>query len=300
MRDRFIENLKNYIKDNSNTYFLTGDLGFGVIDKLYTKYPNNVINVGVSEQNMIGIASGLASRGSKVIVYSIGNFPTLRCLEQIRNDVSYHRYDVNIVSVGAGYSYGVLGVSHHATEDIGIMNTIPNIDIYSPSSINEVDIVSKEVFKSKGPSYIRLDKSMSSLSGKNLNGFNFIKKNNSKICFITTGGITEEIENLFNVNTFLKDKISIISLFRIKPLNKKKLKELLKDFKIIFTLEEHQINNGLGSIISNFIIDNNLKAKIHKFAINNKYSEVAGSQKYLRKLCGIDSSAIKKIILNIV
>lgn len=299
MRDRFIANLVKYLRKNKNTYFLTGDLGFGVIDNLSNIYPKNVINVGVSEQNMIGVAAGLASRGAKVIVYSIGNFSTLRCLEQIRNDVCYHNFDVNIVSVGAGFSYGVLGVSHHATEDIGIFNTLPNIHIYSPSTLRDVDYTCKEIFDSKKPSFIRLDKSNSQSNGVISNGFNIRKSNKSKVCIVSTGGIIEEIDEILEDDNF-KNKISICSIYRIKPFNKKKFINFIKNYENILTLEEHQENGGLNSIITNLLYDNNLKINLSKFAIQNKYSNLAGDQKYLRKLNKINSTAIKKKLLEII
>lgn len=299
MRDRFVKNLINYIKKNKDTFFITGDLGFGVIDELSKKFPKNIINAGVSEQNMIGVASGLASRGSKVVVYSIGNFSTLRCLEQIRNDICYHNLDVKIVSVGAGFSYGVLGVSHHATEDIGIFNTLPNIDIFSPATLRELDITCKEIFKSKKPSFIRLDKSKSNFKGRLANGFNYQKQNNSKICIFSTGGILEEVVYLIEKNKNFK-AISVCSLYKLKPLNNKKLLEFIKQFKEIISLEEHQLNGGLGSILTNLIYDNNLKVKLHKLAVKNSYSNVAGDQKYLRKINKIDCVSIKDKLLEIM
>ena len=115
------------IKEFGNIILITGDLGFGVLNEFIEKYPNNFINAGVAEQNMTGIAAGLALEGKKVFTYSIANFPTLRCLEQIRNDVCYHNLDVNIISIGGGFSYGPLGMTHHATEDIAVMRTLPNL-----------------------------------------------------------------------------------------------------------------------------------------------------------------------------
>ena len=120
MRDSFIKELERLTIIHPEIILLTGDLGFGVLDNYKKNFPDNYINVGVAEQNMSGIAAGLAFEGRVVFTYSIANFPTLRCLEQIRNDICYHDLNVNIVCIGAGFSYGALGMSHHATEDISI------------------------------------------------------------------------------------------------------------------------------------------------------------------------------------
>ena len=138
MRDCFIELLRQEAFKNESIMLLTGDLGFGVLNKYRDTLPEQFLNVGIAEQNMTGIATGLALEGYKVFTYSIGNFCTLRCLEQIRNDVCYHRADVKVVSVGSGLGYGSLGMSHHATEDIAITRAIPNIKIYSPSDYSEI------------------------------------------------------------------------------------------------------------------------------------------------------------------
>ena len=148
MRDQFIKTLLGEVEKNPNIILITGDLGFGVLNEFIEKYPNNFINAGVAEQNMTGIAAGLALEGKKVFTYSIANFPTLRCFEQIRNDVCYHNLDVNIISIGGGFSYGSLGMSHHATEDIAVMRTLPNLDIFSPSGLWEVDKATKSLSQS--------------------------------------------------------------------------------------------------------------------------------------------------------
>ena len=159
MRDTFIEQLTKIARNDPNVLLLTGDLGFGVFENFRKEYPKQFLNVGVAEQNMSMIAAGLALKGKRVFTYSIGNFPTLRCLEQIRNDICYHDLNVTIVSIGGGFSYGALGMSHHATEDLSIMRALPNITCVAPSSLEETKDATFQLYKKKGPSYLRLDKS---------------------------------------------------------------------------------------------------------------------------------------------
>ena len=122
MRDAFVDTLCELAQEDENIYLITGDLGYNVLDKFWNQYPERFLNAGICEQNMASIAAGLAVEGDKsVFIYSIGNFPTLRCLEQIRNDIAYHHANVKIVSVGAGFAYGPMGMSHHATEDVAVL-----------------------------------------------------------------------------------------------------------------------------------------------------------------------------------
>ena len=145
MRDKFIEIFSKLVKKNNKLILITADLGFGVLDNFAKTYTNNFINVGVAEQNMIGVATGLSKKGFNVFVYSLGNFPTIRCLEQIRNDAAYHNSNIKIVNVGGGFSYGQLGFSHHATEDLSIMRAIPEVNVISPFNEYETEKATKLV-----------------------------------------------------------------------------------------------------------------------------------------------------------
>ena len=139
MRDHAIKELERIASDDENIILVNGDLGFSVLDDFRDKYPSRWINAGICEQNMMGVAAGIALCGKKVYVYSIGNFPGMRCLEQIRNDVCYHNADVKIIAVGGGFSYGQLGMSHHATEDIAVMRALPNMTVYSPADLIDAE-----------------------------------------------------------------------------------------------------------------------------------------------------------------
>src|ERR1041385_4546417 len=132
MRNAFIQRLMQLAPHDPRLMLVTGDLGFGVLDEFSKKFPKQYLNAGVAEQNMTGVATGLALEGRIVFTYSIGNFPTLRCLEQIRNDAAYHGANVKVVAIGGGFSYGALGMSHHATEDLSIMRAIPGLTVVSP------------------------------------------------------------------------------------------------------------------------------------------------------------------------
>ena len=157
MRNTVINTIHAAAKLNKNIMFLTADLGYSVIENFQKELPEQIINVGISEQNMIGVAAGLALSGKKVFVYSIAPFVTLRCLEQIKVDVCYQNLDVTIIGVGGGYAYGNLGVTHHSIEDLGVMRSLPNMKIVSPADSIEAGALAKAIISARGPFYIRLN-----------------------------------------------------------------------------------------------------------------------------------------------
>ena len=208
MRNSVVDHIYKKVKKDKDIILLTGDLGFGVLDKCFNDFPENFINVGISEQNLTGLATGLAMIGKKVLTYSIGNFNTFRCLEQIRNDAAYHEVNVTILSVGGGFSYGQLGYSHHATEDYGVLKSLPNIDIYTPGSKIEAIECLSEALNTNNVSYIRIDKSFyPDVYYKDLNtkiGVNEIIKGQDNLIIGIGGVINEAIDAS---NEFFEKKI---------------------------------------------------------------------------------------------
>ncbi len=159
MRKFFIDSLIKLAKKNNRIFLIVGDLGFSVVEKFKELFPKRFLNVGVAEQNMMGVASGIAAEGYHVFAYSIANFSTFRCAEQIRNDIDYHNLPVTIVSVGAGVSYGNLGYTHHALQDYSLMRSLPNTLILSPGEKNELEYCLKYICNKPQPSYLRIDNS---------------------------------------------------------------------------------------------------------------------------------------------
>ena len=303
MRDSFITELKKQAENNEKIILITADLGFKIFDDFKQDLPNQFINVGVAEQNMTEVASGLALEGFKVFTYSIGNFSTLRCLEQIRNDICYHELDITVVSSGAGFSYGQLGISHFATEDLAIMSALPNMSVFVPADAWESTLITKYLIKTKGPKYLRIDKSEGgSASKKDIrfeDGFREICKG-QRIIIISIGGILEEA--IKTKETLKKEnyEISILSVFKMKDLNEKKLISIIRNFDHIITLEEHTLMGGLFSRISEICIDNKFMPKsIIRFGIPDAFPKVVGSQSYLRNYYGIDSKSLTQEILQL-
>ena len=302
MRDTFASEIESMMNEDPSIMLLTGDLGFGVFDSIRENFPDNFINIGVAEQNMTGIASGLAMEGFTVYTYSIANFPILRCLEQIRNDAAYHNLNVNVVSVGAGFSYGPLGMSHHATEDLAIMRAIPNITILSPSTLMEAKNATRALAHTDGVGYLRIDKSYFDdtklISSPEFHlGKNRILKEGSDITLLATGGILEEVMDAAEQLDILGIECRVISCHTIKPIDMESIFRAIKETQGIITIEEHNINGGLGGAVAEICLENSVRPKIFKrIGLSDVFSSVVGSQKHLRSKYGMDSIAIKSIV----
>ena len=301
MRDHFISSLTEIAQKNNNIILITGDLGFGVLDNFIEKYPKQFINSGVAEQNMTGIASGLGMDGKTVFTYSIGNFNTLRCLEQIRNDACYHNSNVNIVSVGGGFSYGALGYSHHATEDIAIMRAIPNLRVFSPCDFWEIQEITKQVVELGGVNYIRIDKSSAGNTRKNdedfIVGKGRVLTDGTDLTIIATGGIVElalEAQKKLNSSGI---SCKVVSMHTIKPIDKNLIIDCVKNTGALVTLEEHSLIGGLGSAVSEILMQESVYPKRFKMmGLDSSFSTIVGSQSYLRKYNDLDTSSIIKCV----
>ena len=303
MRNAMIKALFELANDNKDVVLITGDLGFGLFEDFSEKFPSQFVNIGIAEQNMIGVSTGLALEGKVVFVYSIGNFPTLRCLEQIRNDACYHNLNINIICMGAGFSYGALGMSHHATEDIAIMRSLPGTTVISPSTEDEAYFSTIELSKRNGVGYLRLDKSKVSKRKKSKSeleiGKGNILKDGSDYTIIACGGIVEEA--LLAADNLDKNNISckVVSMHTIKPIDNALIQDCIKNSKGIVSLEEGNITGGLGSAILEACLKNGeFPLKMKTLGINDEYVSIVGSQEYLRDSVGISKRFIVNTILS--
>lgn len=303
MRNSFIQELVNIASDNENIFLLSADLGFGVLDKFWDKYPERFINTGISEQNMTSTAAGMALEGNQVFTYSIANFPTLRCLEQIRNDIAYHNANVKIVSVGAGFAYGSAGMSHHATEDLSVMRALPEMIIFSPSDPVEAKQVTILASKIDKPCYIRLGKGGEEVIHNN----DFVMEigkaykvfgESNEIAIFSTGAITSEAIKAAKELLMKNIKVVVYSFPTVKPIDKELILKVANKASIIFTVEENNIMGGFGSAVAEVTSEYSTKARIIRIGLNDIYSSVVGTQEYLRDYYGLSSNKIMKRIFS--
>ena len=296
MRNSFINTLCDLAEENDDVFLLCGDLGYSVLEPFAQRYPDRFLNAGIAEQNMTQVAVGLAREGYNVFTYSIGNFPTLRCMEQIRYDVCYHEANVKVVAVGAGYAYGSQGVSHHTTEDLAMMRSLPGMTICAPADALEARAAAVFMTKHTGPGYIRLNKSgeihlhdpntpLSIVPGE------FIPvREGSETLVLATGAVGAPI--LQEMKDSGRDWAFWSAPF-VGGYKKDVLIDIAQRFQRIVTVEEHQLNGGFGSSIVEALSDLCACGElaqiplVKRIAVPNTFISTSGTQEYLRQVAGI-------------
>lgn len=301
MRDTFVRTLIALAKENPNIELITGDLGFGVLKPFWERLPDQFINAGIAEQNMTSAAAGMALEGKTVFTYSIGNFPTLRCLEQIRNDCAYHGANVKIVCVGGGFVYGSLGMSHHATEDIAVMRALPGVAVLCPGDLVEAEEATKAIAKYPGTCYLRLGRGGEKRIHDHIDNFEIGKAikihDGEKIAIFSTGAIFEEVADAEAILAEHDIYPAVYTFPTVKPIDRAVIARCAVDFDMIVTVEEHNIVGGFGSAVAEVLAELPERARLLRIGIHDTYSSIVGSQKYLRSQFGLDSGGIATQVL---
>ena len=297
MRDTFVRTLVELAKEDKNIELVTGDLGFGVLKPFWEQCPDQFTNAGIAEQNMTSMAAGMALEGKNVFTYSIGNFPTLRCLEQIRNDCAYHKANVTVVCIGGGFVYGSLGMSHQATEDLAILRALPDVVVMAPADLVEAEECTKALAKNNGTAYLRLGRGGEKRIHEKINNFQIGKAikvhDGEKIALFSTGAIFEEVTAAYDDLVEKGYSPAVYTFPTVKPIDKEIIKEISRNFELVVTVEEHNIVAGFGSAVAEVMAEmNDKKARLLRIGLNDEYSIRVGNQKYLRQQYGMDSKAI--------
>lgn len=297
MRTAFINELTVQARRHPEIFLVVGDLGYSVVEPFAEEFPDRFLNAGVAEQNLTGVAAGLASEGYHVFTYSIANFPTLRCLEQIRNDIAYHRLPVTVVSVGAGFAYGNLGYSHHAVQDIGILRTLPELTILSPADPGETCESMQWLADNPGPSYLRLGKAgepeLHQAHGL-MDGPLQILDGGSDLALMATGSILKEALSAAGQMAAAGVSMSVFSCPLLQPVSAEYLSSLTK-YPCLVAVEEHLSAGGLASLLRE-----HLTQPIHSLAVPPNTLGVVGSQEYLRRHAGLDAAGIGAAISKVL
>lgn len=306
MRNTFVKTLIGLAENDERIFVITPDLGFSVLEEFEEKFPNRFLNVGIAEANAVSIASGLALSGKIVYVYSIMPFVTMRPFEQIRVDVAYMNTNVRLIGVGAGLTYGPAGATHHSIEDIAIMRALPNMTVFAPCDPYEVEKITEQSVDYMGPMYFRLAKKgepiLSALGAKiEIGKANYIQKiQNSKIAILFASNASDIA---IDVVRFLKQKnhdADLVSMHSIKPFDYDALDEIIKTKLYVFTIEEHSIIGGLGSVVSEYISESRSKPVFKRFALPDEYSHYVGSQYYIREKFDFTAVSTSNKILDLL
>ncbi len=306
MRDVFIEGIYNRMHKDSTLFFVSADFGSPKLDRLREKFKDRFINVGIAEQNLINISTGLALEGFTVYAYAIAPFLTMRAYEQIRINLSLHaqlkEINVNLIGVGAGLSYDVSGPTHHCLEDITIMRALPHLVLFSPSDWKLAGKFVDYSVRVKKPKYLRFDGKpllpiYSHIEDLDfLNGFKELVKG-EKICLVSTGIMTHKA---IKVAHLLKDsptKIGVIDIFMLKPLNEASFLEVLNQYDWVITLEEAFINKGgLDSLVASAIDRKDSKVRLKRMGFGDAYVFDMGSREHLHQLNHLDEKSVIKTI----
>lgn len=301
MRDTFVRTLIDLAKEDKNIELITGDLGFGVLKPFWEQLPDQFTNIGIAEQNMTTVAAGMALEGKTVFTYSIGNFPTLRCLEQIRNDCAYHKANVKIVCIGGGFVYGSLGMSHQATEDLAILRALPDVVVMAPADLVEAEEATKAIAAYPGTCYLRLGRGGEKRIHEKIDNFQIGKaikvKDGKDIAIFSTGAIFEEVSEAYDI---LKEKgysPAVYTFPTVKPIDKEVINECSDKFDLIVTCEEHNIIGGFGGAVAEVMAEKRKRrAALLRIGLNDTYATIVGNQKYLRDQYGLSAKKIAERI----
>lgn len=302
MRDTFVRTLVELAKNDKRIELVTGDLGFGVLKPFWEQCPDQFTNAGIAEQNMTALAAGMALEGKTVFTYSIGNFPTLRCLEQIRNDCAYHHANVKIVCVGGGFVYGSLGMSHHATEDIAVMRALPDVVVMAPGDLVEAEEATKAIAAYPGTCYLRLGRGGEKRIHDSISNFQIGKAikvhDGQKIAIFSTGAIFEEVQLAYDILVQQGYYPSVYTFPTVKPIDRDIIQKCAREYDLIVTCEEHNITGGFGSAVSEVIAEMKLKKAFQiRIGLNDIYCTRVGNQQYLREQYGMSGNTIAERVV---
>jgi len=305
MRNIFVNKLIERARIDKDIYLLTGDLGYKALEPFKEEFSDRFINIGIAENNMVGIGTGLALAKKKIFLYSIIPFLIFRSFEQIKNDICYHNLNVKIIGTGGGLSYGIHGTSHNPLEDLAIMRSLPNMTVFSPGCKIEADIIIDLMLDHIGPSFIRLGKVPDQEYYKRIPQYKLgdaleIKEGDDLSLFCTGNIIVEIMETVKNLES-KGIKAQVVSFPTIKPINNDHVLNFAKKTSKIFTIEEHSIIGGFGGAISEILMESSLNNIFFKrIGLSDTCHAETGSHQYLRSIKGLSSELLTKKILSYV
>lgn len=297
MRTAFIETLTELAARDPRVEMVVGDLGFAVVDDFATRFPNRFVNAGVAEQNMTGLATGIAlTAGSVVFTYSIANFGTVRCLEQIRNDACYHHADVKVVAVGGGVAYGTHGATHFAVEDLALMRAQPGMVVVAPADPLEARTVTRLAVDTPGPWYIRLGKNREPAlhEGAVLDlplGGSTVLREGRDGTLVATGPIAYEAREAARALAAEGIELRVVSMPFLRPVDRDTIQAAARETPWVMTVEEHSIHGGLGSVVAEVMAELGAGVPLVRAALP-EFLDAIGDQAFLRALARIDATGI--------
>lgn len=302
MRGQFVRTLTELAAEDPRTMLLTADLGFGALEPFATRFPDRFINVGVSEQNMIGLATGLADAGYRPYCYSIVPFAALRPLEFIRNGPVLHNLPVRIVGVGGGFEYGHAGPSHHGVDDIGCLRTIGGLSIVSPADAAQTETVLRVIHELPGPAYLRIGKddrrTVPGLVGAFELGRTQLVRRGPEALLVGMGSICDEVVRAADILAEGGVEVSVAVLASVRPAPVDDLVTLLSSHPIVATVEAHSVDGGLGSLVGEVIAESGARCQLTRIGMRDRFAPggTTGSENRLNRVHGLDAQSIAETV----
>lgn len=305
MRDAFIGKIYEKAQRDRDVIFISADFGAAALDDFRDKLPKQFIHAGISEQNMVDVGAGLALSGKKVFLYAMAPFITTRCYEQTKAVVSSMNLPITFIAVGVGLGYDHATLTHFTPEDIAIMKALNGIEILSPADSHAAEKIADYSVENPKFRYVRLErKALPNIYDDNFlnyleDGFHEITEGKD-VCVISSGYLLHKAMNAYEQLQKENIEIGVIDLFKIKPVNTRRLANYIKKYKKIITFEEQLLNGGFGSAVGEILIDEGLMLPLKRIGIQDGFEIVNGNRDYLHKLYNIDTpdliSTIKEII----
>jgi len=305
MRTAFIQTLTEVAAADRRVTLVVGDLGFGVVTDFAERFPDQFVNVGVAEQNMISVAAGMALAGRIVFAYSIANFPTLRCLEQVRNDVCYQGANVTIVAVGGGVAYGALGATHHATEDLAVMRAMPGMNVIAPGDPRETAAATRAAAAGIGPSYLRLGRADEPTVHTGEVPWSLGRairvREGRHLTLIATGGMLPTAVAAADRLHERGHSARVLSMHTLKPLDAEAVLQAARETGTIVTLEEHSVIGGLGGAVAETLCEAGLgNVRFQRIGLPSQFTKEVGDQEYLRRHYGLDVDSVVARVVELI
>ncbi|MGH2362610.1 MAG: transketolase family protein [bacterium] len=302
MRGAFTRALVELAEQDPRILLLTGDLGYTVLEPFAEKFPDRFFNVGVAEQNMVGLATGLAEAGFIPFLYSIATFASLRPYEFIRNGPILHQFPVRIAGVGGGFEYGSAGATHHALEDVGVMRIQPGLTVIAPADHEQARSALLATWDLPGPVYYRLGKddktTVPGLGGRFELGRAQLIREGADLLMITMGSVAIEVAAAADALAAQGIRCTVMVIASVNPAPVEDLAEVMARFRLALTVEAHYLVGGVGSLVSEVIAERGLDCRIVRCAVNTTPSGVSGSQGYLYDTHGLSCNAIVQTVLH--
>ena len=291
MRNNIIASLIEEMEKDESIFFLTADMGINLVEQIQQKFPSRFANVGIAEQNMIGVAAGLANIGFKPFLYTISNFLIHRCFEQIRNDIILHKYPITLIGTSTGFDNAPLGPTHHVIDDWGCLRALPGIDIYCPSSMKYANSLLSKVLSSQKPAYIRIPKG-EFINPDSQEDIVLITGTKQSVLMISYGSPVQECIKAKEENP----ELSLLVFNKLTPLDSLKLNDIFNQYEKLIVIEDHFAFSGLYGLLCIMCNSQAIFTKLISLAPKDYVFEAGSSNNYFHKRCGFDSESILNLV----